>query len=84
MLQVDINDKGDGQGVAIRVSGDGTVLPVRHANIQLAVNCLPTADVHLVAAALDIRSVHSELYVFLGDRTFRLVDETKYDVIEKA
>lgn len=67
-----------------RVSYQGHVLPAKQVEVQLAAGCVPTAQVLLQTAALDLKQVDGKLYMFLGDHQFRVVDERKYEVIRRS
>jgi hypothetical protein len=83
MVKIRIHDDGAGKQMISLEDYPGVVLPVTAVAIQMAPGCFTTAQIDLAPVKLDLRWIEGEIYCFLGDRRFRLVDEDRFEVIAR-
>jgi hypothetical protein len=87
MIQINVHtDSQHPEGVVYVLDEEGKVrcqVPCQSVALQLAVGCLPSAQVKLQPLNLKMNRVDAELYVDLGGRNYRLVNEEKFDVVGK-
>lgn len=82
--KIDISSNGDPMSTVICVHGrPDLILPAKTVMVRLAMDCVPEAQVDLQPHGLNFQNINGHLFTFFGDRRFRLVDESRFNVVAK-